>query len=129
MSSACRKQTFPRINNLILDILIKAFVLKGTPYCDKIKAQYDDVVRALGIESQIFKVVCDQAANIKKAFSDTTEAEEKNGGLNLIELGKDLLLQQKQKDNSEKQKSLEQTLLKEIEEMNKLTGKLGEKRK
>jgi hypothetical protein len=40
-----------------------------------------------------------------------------------------LLLQQKQKDNLEKQKSLEQILLKEIEEMNKFTGSSGEKRK
>jgi hypothetical protein len=36
-------------------------------------------------------------------------------GLNIIIK---YILQQKQKDNSEKQKSLERTLLKEIEEMN-----------
>jgi hypothetical protein len=74
-------------------------------------------------------VVCDQAANIKKAFSETTEAEDRNGGFNLVQLTKDLLLQQKQRDAVEKQKSIEKSILKEIEDMNRFTGNSGSKRK
>ena len=45
----------------------------------------------------MYKVVADQAANMKKAFHDTVESNET---VNLIELTKNLLYEQKQKITS-----------------------------
>ena len=74
------------------------------------------------IEDKIIKVVCDQGANIKKAFKLSVESEEKIDDVNLIKLTKDLLFHQKQKDASEKHAQLELEHITEISEMNKFVG-------
>jgi hypothetical protein len=52
-------------------------------------------VKKLHIEDKVYKVVAEQAANMKKAFHDTVESNET---VNLIELTKNLLYEQKQRD-------------------------------
>ena len=76
------------------------------------------MIKSLDIEDRIIKVVCDQGANIKKAFKSTVEAED----VDLIKITKDLLIHQKQKDVSERLAQLESEHILEISEMNKFTG-------
>jgi hypothetical protein len=92
--------------------------IKGSHTGENIKIQYDDVIKSLDIEDRIIKVVCDQGANIKKAFKSTVEAED----VDLIKITKDLLIHQKQKDVSERLAQLESEHILEISEMNKFTG-------
>ena len=76
----------------------------------------------------MYKVVADQAANMKKAFHDTVESNET---VNLIELTKNLLYEQKQKDLSVKQLALREIVETDIEEMNKtcVERKYGSKKR
>ena len=76
------------------------------------------MIKTLDIEERIIKVVCDQGANIKKAFKSTVEADD----VDLIKITKDLLIHQKQKEVSERLAQLESEHILEISEMNKLTG-------
>jgi len=76
------------------------------------------VIKSLDIEDIIIKVVCDQGANIKKAFKSTVEADD----VDLIKITKDLLIHQKQKEVSERLAQLESEHILEISEMNKFTG-------
>jgi hypothetical protein len=73
-------------------------------------------VKKLHIEDKVYKVVADQAANMKKAFHDTVESNET---VNLIELTKNLLYEQKQRDLIVKQIALREIVETDIEEMNK----------
>jgi vacuolar-type H+-ATPase subunit F/Vma7 len=76
------------------------------------------VIKSLDIEDRIIKVVCDQDANIKKAFKSTVEADD----VDLIKITKDLLIHQNHKDVSERLAQLESEHILEISEMNKFTG-------
>ena len=76
------------------------------------------MIKSLDIEDRIIKVVCDQGANIKKAFKSTVEADD----VDLIKITKDLLIHQKQKEVSERLAQLESEHILEISEMNKFTG-------
>ncbi len=81
------------------------------------------MIKSLDIEDRIIKVVCDQDANIKKAFKSTvkfksTEADD----VDLIKITKDLLIYQNHKDVSERLAQLESEHILEISEMNKFTG-------
>ncbi len=73
-------------------------------------------MKKVHIEDKVYKVVADQAANMKKAFHDTVESNET---VNLIELTKNLLYEQKQRDLIVKQIALREIVETDIEEMNK----------
>lgn len=100
-------------------IINQCIYVLGSHTGDNIKKQYDEVVEELKIGGKIFKIIADQAANIKKAFKETIESNET---LELIEMTKALLFEQKQKDLLIKQAGLRENLEKEIDEMNKFTG-------
>ena len=57
-----------------------------------IKSQFDEISKVYGISSKTFKIVADQAANVKKAFSETLEAED------VLSIATKLLRLQKKKD-------------------------------
>ena len=85
-----------------------------------IKNQFDVVAEQFGKKDKVFKIVADQAANVKKAFSETTEA------IDIITIASDLVKRQKKLDliqKKEEKARLEQDihqkdLEKSIEEMN-----------
>lgn len=41
-----------------------------------IKKQFEEIARKYNIRHKVFKIVADQAANVKKAFVDTTESDD-----------------------------------------------------
>ena len=59
---------------------------------------------------------------MQKAFESTVEASEKNDNFDLIQLTKDLLFHQKQKDSEQKIQQLESQHIKDIADMNTYLG-------
>ena len=88
-----------------------------------IKKQYDLILNRFNITDKVFKVVADQAANMKKALEDVTESNTIVGGANeenLISLTKMLVERRRKLDQIEekKQSELVSNLNKSIEEIN-----------
>ena len=88
-----------------------------------IKKQYDLILNRFNITDKVFKVVADQAANMKKALEDVTESNTIAGGANeenLISLTKMLVERRRKLDQIEekKQSELVSNLNKSIEEIN-----------
>jgi hypothetical protein len=88
-----------------------------------IKKQYDLILNRFNITDKVFKVVADQAANMKKALEDVTESNTIVGGANeenLISLTKMLVERRRKLDQIEekKQSQLVSNLNKSIEEIN-----------
>ena len=79
------------------------------------------------IEEKVFKIVADQAANMKKAFAEEQEAVDtlSNPEDFFLMIANDLLINQRRLDIEETKKKQEETARKEleaeIEEMNKGT--------
>jgi hypothetical protein len=77
------------------------------------------------IEEKVFKIVADQAANMKKAFAEEQEAVDtlSNPEDFFLMIANDLLINQRRLDIEETKKKQEETARKEleeeIEEMNK----------
>ena len=80
-----------------------------------IKREYDKVVNFYDINNKVYKVITDQAANMKKAFELTTECEIND---ELIKLTTQLLMFQRKEDLKMKQSVLKDQLEKEIEQFN-----------
>jgi hypothetical protein len=74
--------------------LFNFFCLKGRHFGINIKKEYDEVMKIYDIDKKVFKVVADQAANMKKAFLTEYEAGDSDDLQILIS---DLLLNQKKR--------------------------------
>ncbi len=57
-----------------------------------IKKQFEEIAAKFKIRSKVFKIVADQAANVKKAFVDTTQCDD------ILTLATDLIRRQKNID-------------------------------
>lgn len=87
-----------------------------------IKKQYDLILNRFNITDKVFKVVADQAANMKKALEDVTESNTIVGGANeenLISLTKMLVERRRKLDQIEEKK---QSQL--VSNLNRLSKKL-----
>ena len=51
------------------NITIAFLYSPGSHTAINIKKQYDEVIKKYNIEEKVFKIVCDQAANMKKVLS------------------------------------------------------------
>lgn len=94
--------------------------VKGKHTGQAIKKQFEDVALDYKISNKVFKIVADQAANVKKAFVDTEEAEDPVIiAATLVQRQKKLdLLKEKEAIEKEKEAQNRAILEKEIEEMN-----------
>ena len=99
-------------------IFFSIIIIKGSSTGDAIHKQYKEVIKNLEIHEKVIKIVCDQAANMIKGFKETTESNEVVNGVCIVELTKDLLFQQKQKDLLIKQQEMEENFINEINDMN-----------
>ncbi len=87
--------------------------VQGSHTGEAIKLQFDEITKQWGLHSKIFKIVTDQAANMKKAFGDTFESED------IISVTKNLLQNQMRLDRlAEIKRSEEDMQCKLIEEIN-----------
>ena len=77
-----------------------------------IKNEYDDVIKFFDLKNKVFKVVTDQAANMKKAFQHETEAADSD---ELQILVNELLLNQKKEDAKKRDLLLREELEKSID--------------
>ena len=84
-----------------------------------IKHEYDKIATFYDINNKVFKIVTDQAANMKKAFETTKECENSD---ELVRFTNELLLFQKKADLKIKQDVLKQQLIHEIDQMNSKTA-------
>lgn len=84
----------------------------------KIKKQYDEIIKLFDIEDKIFKIVCDQAANNKKAFKETLECTEDD---HIIKITNMLIDKQRKLDMIEEKEEIKkrEQLEKEISNMNR----------
>ena len=74
-----------------------AFQYVSGPHTGKaIKKQYDEISSQYGIDNKTFKIVADQAANVKKAFSKTLET------CDVLTITTNLMRRQAKKDKLEK---------------------------
>lgn len=80
-----------------------------------IKTHYDKVVKLYDISDNIFKVVADQGANVKKGFLQQRECDQSD---ELLRLTSEMLEEQRKKDLQAHQEILRQQLESEIEKMN-----------
>ena len=76
--------------------------------------------------NNVFKVIADQAANVKKGFENERECDQTG---DIILLTVDMMEQQKKKDNFNKQEILKAQLEKEINEMNMVSDESSNKSK
>ncbi len=104
-------------------ILVNHLIIKGSYTGTSIKRQYYQILDDYNIET-VYKIVADQAANMKKAFVDEQEGVDKNlkpEDFYLI-TAQNLLIEQRRADLDELKKKQEekarQELEIEIEEMN-----------
>jgi hypothetical protein len=86
-----------------------------------IKKEYDEVMKTYDIDKKVFKVVADQAANMKKAFLTEYEAGDSDDLQILIS---DLLLNQKKEDLKQRETIMRQELENEINEFNLMEKKM-----
>ncbi len=88
-----------------------------------IKAQFDVVSKEFGINNKVFKIVADQAANVKKAFAQTEEA------VDVITIATDLvkrqikldLIKQQEEEERIQQEKNKESLENSIEEANTIS--------
>ena len=80
-----------------------------------IKKEYDKVIQYYDLSNKVFKIITDQAANMRKAFQNENEANETD---EIIKLTKELLLNQIKEDLKTKQDILKDELIKEIDSFN-----------
>jgi hypothetical protein len=76
------------------------------------------VIRLYELNNKVFKVVGDQAANLKKAFQSEKESRDGNELLSIIH---ELLLNQIKEDLKQKEKILREELENEIHEFNNVS--------
>ena len=103
---------------------------KGSHTGKAIKEQFDKVCSDFGIANKTFKIVADQAANVKSAFASTEEADD------IVEATMNLLRRQRNSDSikeREKRESAQQALIvdaynKEVEAINSISGNRTAKR-
>lgn len=76
-------------------ILIAFEYVSASHTGDKIKQQYESVIKVYDIDKKIFKIVCDQAANNIKAFKTTLECTDDD---HLIKITTMLLEKQRKLD-------------------------------
>jgi hypothetical protein len=95
--------------------LFNIFCLIGRHFGINIKKEYDEVMKIYDIDKKVFKVVADQAANMKKAFLTEYEAGDSDDLQILIS---DLLLNQKKEDLKQRETIMRQELENEINEFN-----------
>jgi hypothetical protein len=65
--------------------------MSGRHTAENIKIQYDMILARFNIQDKIFKIVADQAANMKKSFSNVLESKTIVGGAsedNIIKIGR-----------------------------------------
>ncbi len=75
--------------------------VKGSHTGAAIKSQFNAISNEWGFQNKIFKIVTDQAANMKNAFADAYEAE------NIINVTKTLMLNQERLDRINELKQVE----------------------
>jgi len=114
-------------------ISFKFLLIKGRHTAKNIKKQYNELLSEYELEHKVFKVVADQAANMKKAFG--LEQEGREGGIDtnaepedfFLMVANDLLINQRRLDIEENKKKQEAQACLEIEaeiyEMNKSSQK------
>ena len=110
---------------------LKFLLIKGRHTAKNIKKQYDELLSEYELEDKVFKVVADQAANMKKALKDVNESTSIEGGANEdnIESLTQLLIERRRRYDlveSKKQQKAVEELNKSIEEFNtvKTTSKI-----
>ena len=105
------------------NIVIAFEYVTGKHSAANIKAQFDLILERYGIKEKIFKVVADQAANMKKALEDVSESTSIPGGANednIMNLTKMLIERRRNLDAIEEKQQIMQaeSLIKDIEEFN-----------
>ena len=93
---------------------------------DAIKKHYDETVKFFDISSNVFKIIADQGANVKKAFKETRECDNTD---EIINLTKHMLEEQQKIDLKAKQDLMRIDLEKEIEKANSKQDDHIDKRK
>jgi len=97
-----------------------------------IKIDYDQVVKRYGIENKVFKIVCDQAKNVKAAFANVAEAESSEEIIHKLLVRQNKLDLKAARDKLLKEKAMiievaeVIRLNKEIEEFNKSNSQLND---
>jgi hypothetical protein len=94
---------------------ISFILIKGRHFGVNIKNEYDKVIKFYDLKHKIFKVITDQAANMRKAFENEAEARESD---EVIKLTNELLLNQIKLDKKNKQDILRAELMHEIDVFN-----------
>lgn len=88
--------------------IVSAFEhVSGSHSGKKIKKQYDQIVSRYGINDKIYKIVADQAANMKKAFAELKESTHIVSGAceeNIIKITQIILEKRRQFDIIEAKK-------------------------
>ena len=80
------------------------------------------MIRLYELNNKVFKVVADQAANMKKAFQSEIEARDGNELQSIIH---ELLLNQKKEDLKQKERILREELENEIHEFNNVSDEMS----
>lgn len=96
-------------------IVIAFEYVSGRHTAENIKLQYDLILKRYNIEDKVFKVVADQAANMKKALMDVQESTSITAGAsedNIINITKLLIERRRKLDYLEEQK--QKKLIEEI---------------
>jgi hypothetical protein len=101
----------------LLFLCFLTILLLGRHTGDAIKKHYDQTVKFYDISTNVFKIIADQGANVKKAFKETRECDNSD---EIINLTKNMLDEQRKIDLKAKQDTMRIELEKEIEKANKL---------
>ena len=80
-----------KILNWNLDFLIEIDIL-GSHTGQAIKQQLDVITEEFNLNNKVFKIVADQAANVKKAFEHTMNSDD------IVTITRDLMLRQRKLD-------------------------------
>ena len=73
-------------------LILNSFGLSFCRSFKAIKKQFEEIAAKFKIRSKVFKIVADQAANVKKAFVDTTQCDD------VLTIATDLIRRQKNID-------------------------------
>jgi hypothetical protein len=90
---------------------------KGKHTSENIKTHYDKVCSEFELESKVFKIITDQAANMVKAFREVPEIEGAETD-EITKIVRNLLFERRRLDNDERQQRLRSELEAEIDSMN-----------
>ena len=83
-----------------------------------IKKEYDDVMKFYDLSNKVFKVITDQAANMRNAFANEKEAHDSD---ELVRMTNELLLNQMKEDTKKKEVILRDELAREIDSWNHIS--------